>query len=150
MKRENRLLFEFFDQFSIGENMKKLIALASIVATLGLTIVMPASAEKTLSAEDLNVLISGKTADGYHNKKDFSFKNYFDPNGTLTRRTADGHVSTAKWRIDDNGEQCVQWEGSRKERCGPFVDNGDGSISKTRKGKKVITLKNFVDGNQLK
>jgi len=130
--------------------MKTKIALASVLVTACLSFIIPVNAEKTLSAEELKARISGKTADGYNHKKDFSYKNFFNPDGTLLRHTADGHRTKAKWRVKDNGDHCVLWEGSEKERCGPFVDNSDGSVSKFSKGKKVVTLKNFVDGNQLK
>ena len=105
-----------------------------------------------MSGEELETKLSGKTADGYHLKKDYAFTNYFAPDGIL-HSIREGEPRKANWRINDKGYHCVKWEDRYKEFCRPFKDNGDGSISKYKlKGSKeikILTLKNFRDGNQL-
>jgi hypothetical protein len=142
---------ERVNQHDGGNNMKRSALLLS--ATICLVLSTTSLAGEYMSADAVKSLLTGKTADGKHHKKDFSYSIYFDPAGTLIR-VKDGETRTGKWRVDDEGKHCVTWDDEGKQRCFPFKDNGDGTISKYRlidysDDIKIITLSNIRKGNRL-
>lgn len=105
-----------------------------------------------MTVDQIKAAFSGKTLDGQHLRKGYSFSNYFDPSGKLYS-IRDGEKRLGEWRINNKGKHCVQWEDSINEYCRLFRDNGDGSYTKIKiKGDRkieILTLKNVRDGNQL-
>ncbi len=106
-----------------------------------------------LSSDEVKSIYSGKTANGVHLKKDFSYVAYFSPNGTFTQKKDNGDIKKGTWSVDNKGRQCISWDGSGITKCFPLVNNGDGSYTKVKlKGDKRIPLimhSDFVDGNKL-
>lgn len=70
------------------------------------------------------MLFSGKTVEGIKVNKGYSFKAYFDPDGTIRAKYAVGERE-GRWRIDDKGRKCVKWEGSDNETCMAIVKTGE-------------------------
>ena len=107
-----------------------------------------------LSADELRAAVTDKTFKGVHLKKDYSYVTFNGGDGIVTQIKDDGSKETGKWRVDDDGKHCVEWDGSGQEKCFPVKDNGDGSLTKTKvtgNGKQIPLLQwtDFKDGNQL-
>jgi hypothetical protein len=103
-----------------------------------------------LSTEEATMLFSGKTVEGINVNKGYSFKAYFDPDGTIRAEYAVGERQ-GKWRIDNKGRKCVKWEDKDKENCNIIV-NDEGvykeiKVKKNGKRKHTATFKKFTDGN---
>lgn len=88
-----------------------------------------------LSAEEVHALFSGQTVEGEFregNRKHIDpigvntfydpFFMYFSPDGTV-RGVRGGVKKNGKWRVDENGNHCVQWEG-KKEGCASITKEG--------------------------
>ena len=124
--------------------MKEKYTYITLFAVLSF-LVQPALAGE-MSEDEIIAAFSGKTAEGYHHKKDFEFKRYYDPNGTLYA------VS------DKKGKRKGKWSAKQGKLCEEFNDTNkcrrvekDGSVIKkwNPKGKHVVTYKKFTDGNNL-
>lgn len=98
-------------------------------------------------ASDFHKLLSGKTVTGTHVRRGFGFKLYFDPNGILIQKKANGKKKVGRWSIDNNGRQCFIW--NNKTGCGKLVRNADGSYNFFRKGKIARQYHSFEEGNQI-
>jgi hypothetical protein len=109
-----------------------------------------ALAGNKLSAEEVTELFSGKTVEGINVNKGYSFKAYFDPNGTVRAKYAVGGRQ-GKWRVDKKGRKCIKWEDQRKEKCFVLVKEGEVykefKIKKDGRRKHLSTFKNFTEGN---
>ena len=103
-----------------------------------------------LSTAKATMLFSGKTVEGINVNKGYSFKAYFDPDGTIRAKYAVGERQ-GKWRIDNKGRKCVKWEDSDKEQCNIIVDDEgvykEIKVKKNGKRKHIVTFKKFTDGN---
>jgi len=106
-------------------------------------------AENVLSAEEVTQLFSGKTVEGITVSKGYSFKAYFDPNGTIRTQYAKGKRK-GKWYIDDDGRKCLRYEDQSRERCNIIVnDGGVYKEFKVKGGKRHQTVEftKFTEGN---
>jgi len=108
-----------------------------------------------LSTAKATMLFSGKTVEGINVNKGYSFKAYFDPDGTIRAKYVnrpDGAVQRqGKWRIDNKGRKCIKWEHRDKEKCNIII-NDEGvykeiKVKKNGKRKHVVTFEKFTDGN---
>ena len=72
----------------------------------------------------------------------------FAQDGTLNGQGGDQH-KTGKWRVDDNGDLCVQLEG-REENCAPVMKQGKSYIRtiRNKKGKDMAQIRyiSFTSG----
>ena len=109
-----------------------------------------ALAGNELSAAEVTELFSGKTVEGINVNKGYSFKAYFDPNGTVRAKYAVGGRQ-GKWRVDKKGRKCIKWEDQRKEKCFVLVKEGEVykefKIKKDGRRKHLSTFKKFTEGN---
>jgi len=113
--------------------------------TVGLMLSGNVFAAKTLNADEVKALITGKTADAEQLIKGFKFKVYFNPNGDLNQLKEDGNKVDGSWQVDAQGQHCVNFGAG--DQCATVVDNGDGSWTRINMaGKPVVNWKNFVDG----
>jgi hypothetical protein len=106
-------------------------------------------AESVLSAEEVTQLFSGKTVEGITVSKGYSFKAYFDPNGTIRTQYAKGKRK-GKWYIDDDGRKCLRYEDMSRENCHIIVnDGGVYKEFKVKRGKRHQTVEftKFTEGN---
>ena len=106
-------------------------------------------AESVLSAEEVTQLFSGKTVEGITVRKGYSFKAYFDPNGTIRTQYAKGKRK-GKWHIDDDGRKCLTYEDKGRENCNIIVKDGGGYKEfKVKSGKRHQTVEftRFTEGN---
>ena len=106
-----------------------------------------------LSTAEATMLFSGKTVEGINVNKGYSFKAYFDPDGTIRAKYVNRPVGErqGKWRIDNKGRKCIKWEDRDKEMCNIIV-NDEGvykeiKVKKNGKRKHVVTFEKFTDGN---
>jgi hypothetical protein len=115
-----------------------------------------------LSATEVTKLFSGKTVEGVMAKKSKSGKlkpydAYFNSNGTIQAKHWYGkkHLTwkkrNGKWRIDDKGRICIEWEDRDKETCMVIEKEGEVyrqyKINKNGSRKHVATFEKFTDGN---
>lgn len=132
-------------------NIKPIMTLFTmLIVLLGSQV---ASADDYMSADSVKALVSGKTFDGIHLKKDYTYRAYAAPDGQVTQVKSNGDRKTGKWSVLPNGKQCIEWDNTDIRKCFHIRDNGDGSYTKVKlKGDKVIPLlrwSNFTDGNGL-
>lgn len=111
---------------------------------------------RTLSGDEVRKLFAGKTVQGYHEKRNYAFTSYYEPDGTF--RSYQGGSKTprhAKWSVSDNGDICVYWQDTKENLCRKMVTDDRGNywkvlFKKTRKGTKrilIVTFKSFAEGN---
>ena len=117
-----------------------------------------------LSADELQELISGNTAEGerregvrpalgpptmVENYPEY-FVAYFDANGIIELKIDNTNVS-GKWQITDRGKLCIAWQG-RKEQCASVHKEGKVYkwISRKRMGRILWEMKftRFTAGNE--
>lgn len=105
-------------------------------------------AGKTLSKDEINALVTGKTIESKHLVRDFSFKVYFDTDGeTAYRALPNGNIKQTSYSINGN-KHCLFWKG--KNRCATIEDNGDGTYYRlTPDGRKIIKWLSVTDGKNL-
>ena len=108
--------------------------------------------KKVLSSEEVKALVSGKTAEGLSELRHFTFKRYYDANGTVRGDNTLRGKREGRWHIDDEGKLCLQYYGSR-EHCRLVGVDYRGTYHLYRErdilGSYVIvlTFKKFTDGN---
>ena len=99
----------------------------------------------------MKTLFSGKTIEGDHQKKGFSFKSYYDPAGFFFS-IRDGVVPPllGHWWVLDDGQICIRWEGSEEELCRHMVRDPKGGYTKVlvKSGRRVVIVqyRSFVEG----
>ena len=121
--------------------------LVSICAFGSLSTVVSAKAE-SLSKEEIIKAFSGKTVEGYHNKKKFHFNRFYGEDGTLIAVSEAKGNRVGKWKVTDDGRLCEFKEVYKNKKCKKLERVG-GSIEKyNRNNLKVVTYRKFVDGNQ--
>lgn len=105
-----------------------------------------AVAAAALSADEVKALFSGKTFDGYNEKKGRSYRAYSAPDGTMIHQNKK-RTKEMTWEVDAEGRHCANFP--KGPYCGSIVPAGDGVYHKMQDGEHVNTIKNFVEGNQL-
>ena len=135
------------------------IAMRLIFAiTLSLVVAFVASCERmpgwrTLSGDEVQLLFSGKTVKGYHEKWQYSFTSYYEPTGVFrSYQGEEKEPRRGKWWVNSIGEICIQWEGELSELCRKMMTDDDGHYRKVlvkRNGKEIllVSFESFVDGN---
>jgi hypothetical protein len=126
--------------------------------TLALVVAVAASCERgadwrTLSSDEVQVLFSGKTVKGYHEKRKYSFTSYYEPTGIF--RSYQGEAKEprlGKWWVNSSGDICIHWEGESQDLCRKMMTDDDGHYWKVlvkRSGKQIliVSFESFVDGN---
>lgn len=96
----------------------------------------PLFAFGNLSAEEVRALFSGQTVEGefregtqkYVDPRGVStfyepFVMYFSTDGTVRSIRGGTAKKTGEWRVDEQGNHCVQWAG-KKEGCAPITKEG--------------------------
>ena len=115
-----------------------------------------ATSKRTLSANEVRKLFAGKTVEGYHEKRNYAFTSYYEPDGTF--RSYQGGSKTprhGKWSVNGNGDICVYWQDTRENLRRKMVTDDKGNywkvlFKKTPRGTKrilIVTFKSFVEGN---
>ena len=103
-----------------------------------------------LGAQQVTALFSGKSVSGKDLEIGSTFKQYFDPNGTVLS-DAQGFKSIGKWRVDNTGAHCIKWDSEDREQCVHISPNGDGTYTKIQhkniKKIPLVVYKKFTDGN---
>jgi hypothetical protein len=124
-----------------------------IVPIIGFFIVFAvtsALAADDLSAAEVKKLFSGKTVEGINVNKGYSFKAYFDPEGTIRAAYPFG-TRQGKWQVNKKGRKCVRWKDKKKQQCNIIARDDDVykefKIQKNGDRKHVATFKKFTDGN---
>lgn len=62
----------------------------------------------------------------------------FRPDGTVVSQRAGRADITGRWRIDERGLHCTQWE-TNKETCAQIVENPDGTYLRVHEAKVRAT-----------
>jgi hypothetical protein len=90
-----------------------------------------ASAQAVLTADEVRTLITGSTAQAERTNGS-RFLAFYEPGG-LWVRWEKGIVTEGKWRILDNGDQCVTV--GREDSCAQIQKNPDGTYTRMQNGK---------------
>jgi len=119
--------------------MKRIITLLILLGLFSIS----ASAEQALTAAEIRALISNKTIDAVHLRKDFTFKVYFDAKGNGIQYVNEipnpGH-----YKFEGN-MHCIDFPGTFK--CSKVVKNDDGTYTRILNGTKpVIKWIKFTEG----
>jgi len=101
--------------------------------------------EKTLTADEVKNLFSGKTFDGHNEIRDKNYRAYSKADGKMIHKNA-RRTKEVPWEVTSDGRHCVKF---RQNYCGSIISMGNGVYHKMRDGTHINTLKNFVDGNKL-
>ncbi len=117
------------------------ITLASAVILGGAS---SAIANKTLSADEVKKLITGKTVHVTRKHDGKQWKLYFAPDGK-GYQTADSAAGT--WEIKDNGEHCASWA---TLKCAKIADLGNSQYARLKpNGDVAVTWTKIEDGKKL-
>ena len=139
------------------ENAIKLIAIVILLLVVASLIgCSNGVGRRTLSGDEVRRLFAGKTVQGYHEKRNYAFISYYEPDGTF--RSYQGGSKTPRhgnWSVSDNGDICVYWQDTNENLCRKMVTDNRGNywkvlFKKTRKGTKrilIVTFKSFTEGN---
>ncbi len=106
-------------------------------------------AESVLSAEEVTKLFSGKTVEGENVKRNYSFKSYFDPDGTVRTQYEIGKKK-GKWYIDAKDRKCLRYDDKDKTYCFNIVKDGEFYKEfkiKHGKRKQITAFTKFTEGN---
>lgn len=90
-----------------------------------------ASAQTMLTAEEVRTTIVGNTAEAQR-PNGSRFLAYYEPSGIWLRHEG-GKVTEGKWRILENGDQCVTV--GREDNCAQIQKNADGTYTRMQNGK---------------
>jgi len=108
---------------------------------------------RVLSAEETRILFAGKTVKGYHEKKDYRFESYYEPNGHF-RSYQNGSPTPrlGRWWVTEQGDICISWHDETGELCRKMMVDDAGQYRKVlfkSSGKRVliVTFESFVSGN---
>lgn len=105
--------------------------------------------ERQLSKDEISLMFSGKTVEGYNHKKKFRFKNYFDPNGALKgfNLKKNKHF-TGIWKVEEN-KLCREWK-NKMNKCGK-IKISNGIVQQFDPFNNLaLTYESFADGNKIK
>ena len=135
---------------SCGRRRSPGIAL-SLVATVILAACFHDDA-RALSSDAAYDLLAGNIVEGYHHKKEYHFRRYYDPAGRFRSiNTGTDVEQSGAWRIESNGVVCILWDGDSDELCRNIVSSG-GSYKKVLikpDGKRIdiISYSRFATGS---
>lgn len=103
-----------------------------------------------LSKSDIKSLFNDKTVEGVNLKRDYDFKRYYSPDGTIYEKSYSHGDRKGKWYASYEG-LCWQWHNSMGEaRCASVEKSGSKYLRYNRKGTKVREEYNlFIAGNSL-
>ena len=127
--------------------MKLKLTMISLLFLLGAS--FQAHAGKVLSPDELKTLITGKTVHAKHEKKGFTFRVYFNDDGSVIRKWKNDKLQDGKWFFDGNLHCINVGDG---DKCASIEDNGDGTYKRLKGGnsdKHFISWTKIVDGKDL-
>lgn len=100
-----------------------------------------------LSKEKIIAAFAGKTVEGYHHKKQFSFKRYYAEDGTLIGISIEKGERQDKWEATDYG--LCEFKDVSPMDCKLLERDGDVIRKFNINGRNVVTYLKFHEGNQL-
>lgn len=102
--------------------------------------------EAVLPASKAQELLSGNTLRATRHGKDRSIRIYHGKNGTV--QSLDGKEKTGKWRVKEDGQYCLEWEG-KPEACRFIANDGKGGFLVVDNAYKVVwTVNKFSPGKK--
>ena len=113
-----------YPRWFVGQPMAQRALFVSSILTLAV-LGMPAAARTLLGSEFVEAIkdntIAGKSASG------MPYHLYFVEGGLLTYTDAGGHQDRGTWRIEENGDVCLEWRTSNAPVSGCYrvAVNGD-------------------------
>jgi hypothetical protein len=125
-----------------------LFLLVSICA-FGIVSTVASAKAESLSKEEVIKAFSGKTVEGYHNKKQFHFKRFYGEDGTLIAVSEAKGKRIRKWKVTDDGRLCEFGAVKKNKKCKRLERIGEVIEKYNKKNVNVVTYRKFVDGNQL-
>jgi len=109
-----------------------------------------ASPQGILTSSQIVALFQGKTVAGKHMVRDFTFKRYFNPDGTLIDVSDDYGRRVGKWRVDLD-TLCFDFSGN--EKCAS-IENRNGKVKMfayrfNKPNKDIAQFNRFSPGNAM-
>ena len=108
-----------------------------------------AGARRALSAREIRNRFSGQIVEGVNEIRNFTFTQYYGPDGALISTRSDREMYRGTWRVGDDDRLCIHLKGD-KELCRGVIeiDGVTRKFVKTRRGriKFVVTFKSFRTG----
>ena len=101
----------------------------------------------SLSKEEIIEAFSGKTVEGYHHRKKFSFKRYYAKDGTLLAVSTKKGVRKHQWGVAGKG--LCEFSEVFTDKCALLERDGEVIRKYNRKGKHTVSYLKFHEGNQL-
>lgn len=129
---------------------KPILLLAAILGTLPAPGTASADTPGVpLTSEQLEELVTGKTAECRKEKDHSTCVTYFDQEGRVVQ-VLDGsrERSEGSWFLDDADRLCILWVGRIRPLCFQVDAAADGSYRMIRKSKHLSSITVLVDGNR--
>ena len=123
-----------------------MMKLAYFMVGISALLAQPILAEDTLKKDDVTVLFTDVTFDGYNELKEKSFQVYSDSHGAHNLKKSNGKRKQGAWSVDELGRHCTEFN---YIKCGKVVKMGDGVYHKYMNNIHTHTLKNFRKGNDM-
>ena len=101
----------------------------------------------SLSEKEIIEAFSGKTVEGYHHRKKFSFKRYYSEDGTLNAVSLKKGVREDQWGVGGRG--MCEFSDIWPEECNLLERDGEVIRKYNRKGRHAVSYFKFYEGNQL-
>ncbi|TNF98567.1 MAG: hypothetical protein EP297_07685 [Gammaproteobacteria bacterium] len=101
--------------------------------------------DRAMTRDEIISAFSGKTVEGYHIKKSFSFTRYYDPDGTLEAVSKKKGVRVGQWSAVE-GMLC---EDFGRKKCRRVVEQGEAVKKFGADGILSVTYNKFMLGKKL-
>lgn len=124
----------------------------SIVAPLALfaaSVVSAGEESPPLTAEELETLVSGKTAECRKEKDQSQCVTFFSDEGRVVQVLADPEDrKDGRWFLDDADRLCILWDGRIKPLCFVVDRQSDGTYRMVKNGRHLSSMTALFDGNR--
>ncbi len=106
--------------------------------------------KRNLTAEEIKLLFSDKTYEGYNRARGATYRVYDSANGEHTLINPRGRTVRRYWKVTKNGKFCISSGSQSTGACFYIVNSGNDEYQRVDDdGVHDHTFSKFVNGNQL-
>lgn len=121
---------------------------AATIAVCTTWLAAPAWAGEPLTRDELEELVTDKTADCRKEKDQSTCVTYFSPEGEVVQVLHDsGDRKEGRWFLDDSDRLCILWVGRIKPLCFVVSQDADGTYRMVKRDKHLSTITGLRHGN---
>lgn len=105
---------------------------------------------EALPAAKVKALLVGNTLEIVQEGEDKSIRRYYSKDGTFVPpgRTGGRKGKMGRWRVNDQGQECIQFSRDKEERCLSIVGDERGGYARVTAGGKVVSrITAVIPGN---